>query len=224
MSSDAVMCPCAQEELIWGRGVRLLAGVDEAGRGPLAGPVVAAAVAFPRGVRVEGVRDSKALSERMREKLYDRILSTATGVGIGVVDHDEIDRLNILNATFKAMHAAVAALRDPPPEHLLIDGNLFRAEVDHGSSTCGVPYTTLVNGDGSSFLVAAASVVAKVTRDRLMREYDRQYPGYDFAQNKGYGTLGHRNALGRLGPCPIHRRSFALREHRAHLGSVGGGR
>ena len=128
------MSPCAQEDHLWGHGLRLLAGVDEAGRGPLAGPVVAAAVAFPRGVRVEGVRDSKTLSERRREGLFERILQTASGVGIGVVDHGEIDRLNILNATFKAMHAAIAALR-VPPEHLLIDGNLFRAEVDRGCIT-----------------------------------------------------------------------------------------
>jgi len=197
------------EERIWMRGVRWLAGVDEAGRGPLAGPVVAAAVVFPRGWSIDGVADSKLLSEARREELYEVIARTARGVGIGVVDHTEIDRLNILNATFKAMHTAVAALSEPP-EHLLIDGNLFRPEVDRGASSCDLPYTTLVDGDAKSFLVAAASIIAKVMRDRLMLDYDRAYPEYGFAEHKGYATARHREALRRLGPCPIHRRSFSL--------------
>jgi ribonuclease HII len=200
---------CVHEEQIWERGIRWLAGVDEAGRGPLAGPVVAAAVVFPRGVRVEGVMDSKLLSERRRDLLYERISRSARSIGVGVVDHTEIDRLNILNATFKAMHAAIAALHEPP-QHLLIDGNLFRTEVDRGASCCSIPFTTLVDGDAKSFLVAAASIIAKVTRDRLMRDYDREYPGYGFGEHKGYATLRHREALRALGPSPIHRRSFTL--------------
>jgi ribonuclease HII len=200
---------CEHEETVWKRGVRLLAGVDEAGRGPLAGPVVAAAVVFPRGVRVEGVTDSKLLSEERREGLYETLAREAPGIGVGIVDHVEIDRLNILNATFKAMHLAVAALQEQP-EHLLVDGNLFRAEVDRGASQCSLPYTTLINGDAKSFLIAAASIVAKVTRDRMMRQYDREFPGYGFAEHKGYATPRHREALRRLGPCPIHRRSFTI--------------
>lgn len=203
------MASCEHEETVWGRGVRLLAGVDEAGRGPLAGPVVAAAVVFPRGVRVDGVTDSKLLREERREELYALLLREATGIGVGIVDHEEIDRLNVLDATFKAMHLAIASLREQP-EYLLVDGNLFRTEVDRGASFCSLPYTTIVDGDAKSFLIAAASIVAKVTRDRLMRQYDREFPGYGFAEHKGYATARHREALQRLGPCPIHRRSFTL--------------
>jgi len=211
MSSRAEPCSAVHEERIRTRGIRLIAGVDEAGRGPLAGPVVAAAVVFLPGVLVEGIADSKLLSPRRREELYAAIVAAASGIGIGVVDHTEVDRLNILNATFKAMHEAVASLPEPP-EHLLIDGNMFRAEVDRGASSCRIPFTTLVDADAKSILVAAASIVAKVTRDRLMEDYDRTYPAYGFAEHKGYATARHREALRRLGPSPIHRRSFSLQK------------
>lgn len=181
------------------RGVGPVAGIDEAGRGPLAGPVVAAAVILPPDVTLPGVDDSKKLSPANREELFALISSTATAVGIGMAGHDEIDAVNILQATFRAMHRAVAALH-PSPAHLLIDGNRFAAD--------GIPFTTIVGGDARCLSIAAASIIAKVTRDRIMCAYDATFPGYGFAQHKGYGTLRHRNAIRDLGPCPIHRRSF----------------
>ena len=182
--------------------VRHIAGVDEAGRGPLAGPVVAAAVVFPPEFYLPGVDDSKKLTAAKREELFDRINASALSVGVGIVSHEVIDRLNILNATFRAMHDAVANLT-LVPDHLLVDGNMFP-----GGS---VPHTTVVGGDGLCFSIAAASIIAKVTRDRLMCAYDTQFPGYGFASHKGYGTREHRDAIARLGYCAIHRRSFHLR-------------
>jgi len=187
------------EEQMRSRGIRLIAGVDEAGRGPLAGPVVAAAVIFPPGVRIRGVDDSKRLSPEQRADLYDVIMGTALAVGVGMADHFRIDLINILNATFEAMHGALDSLA-VRPDHALIDGDRF-----HGGSC---PFTTVVGGDARCFSVAAASIVAKVTRDRLMIGFDAEYPGYGFARHKGYGTPEHREALLRLGPCAIHRKSF----------------
>ncbi len=189
------------ERDLWRKGVRSVAGVDEAGRGPLAGPVVAAAVVFPQEFFLPGVDDSKRLTADRREELFEQILACASGVGIGIVGHEVIDRLNILHATYQAMHAAVQSL-PVPPDHLLIDGNRFDGGV--------LPYSTIVQGDARSLCIGAASIIAKVTRDRLMKEFDLQYPGYGFAVHKGYGTPSHREAIGRLGPCPIHRRSFRL--------------
>lgn len=186
-------------------GVLEVAGIDEAGRGPLAGPVVAAAVVFPDGVFLEGVDDSKKVPAEWRERLYDEILRAAS-VGIGIVTNDEIDRINILNATFLAMDKAVGGLPQIPG-HLLIDGHMYRP----GRVTAGISWTAVVGGDALCFSIAAASIVAKVTRDRLMREFDREFPGFGFARHKGYGTAEHRAAIGRLGLCPIHRRSFTLR-------------
>lgn len=179
------------------------AGIDEAGRGPLAGPVVAAAVVFRAGTFIPGVDDSKKLTPRARAGLFDQIMSRALAVGVGSVDNTVIDGINILNATFLAMDRAVGSL-GIRPGHLIVDGNLFRP----GTATSGIPFTTVVGGDGVCFSVAAASIVAKVTRDRLMEEFDREYPGYGFARHKGYGTADHRAAILRLGVCPIHRRSF----------------
>ncbi len=189
------------ERDLWRKGVRSVAGVDEAGRGPLAGPVVAAAVVFPQEFFLPGVDDSKRLTADRREELFEQILACASGVGIGIVGHEVIDQLNILHATYQAMHAAVQNL-PVPPDHLLIDGNRFDGGV--------LPYSTIVQGDARSLCIGAASIIAKVTRDRLMKEFDLQYPGYGFAVHKGYGTRSHREAIGRLGPCPIHRRSFRL--------------
>jgi ribonuclease HII len=180
-----------------------VAGIDEAGRGPLAGPVVAAAVVFQAGTFITGVDDSKRLTPRARAGLFDQIMIRATAVGIGSVDNTVIDDINILNATFLAMDRAVGSL-GIRPGHLIVDGNLFRS----GTATSGIPFTTVVGGDGECFSIAAASIVAKVTRDRLMVEFDREYPGYGFARHKGYGTADHREAILRLGMCPIHRRSF----------------
>jgi len=191
----------AAERHLWGRGVNYVAGVDEAGRGPLAGPVVAAAVVMPRGGWIEGVNDSKKLSPAAREELYALIMSQAAAVGVGIVSHLIIDKVNILNATLQAMGEAVGAL-GVVPEHILVDGN-------RGLRTT-IPCTALIHGDARCSVIAAASIVAKVTRDRLMAEYDRQYPEYGFARHKGYGTLQHRMAIARLGFSPIHRRTFAV--------------
>jgi ribonuclease HII len=189
----------SRERRLWRRGMRNVAGIDEAGRGPLAGPVVAAAVVVSPGFFLPGVDDSKKVSPLRRAALYDRILAGAFSVGLGIVDQETIDRINILNATFEAMHCAVDSL-SVKPEYLLVDGNRFRGG--------DIPFSAIVDGDEKCFSIAAASIVAKVTRDRIMEEYDKQYPGYGFARHKGYGTLQHRGAIERLGLCPIHRRSF----------------
>ena len=177
-----------------------MAGVDEAGRGPLAGPVVAAAVGLPEKFAHSLLNDSKQLSERRRDALFVEITARADiRWAFAVVENDEIDRLNILRATHEAMRRAVARL-DPQPQHVLIDGLPVRP--------FPVEQTALVGGDALSFSIAAASIIAKVTRDRLMREHDAKFPGYDFARHKGYGTPQHLAALKKNGPCPIHRRSF----------------
>lgn len=192
---------CGFERRHWNAGTALVAGIDEAGRGPLAGPVVAAAVVFPPEVWIQGVDDSKLLGAPARERLHDVILSCAADVGVASVSHEEIDSLNILRATFKAMRDAVSRLR-VAPGHLLVDGPRF----DHPA----IPCTPVVDGDARCFSIAAASIVAKVTRDRLMEEYARRWPEYGFARHKGYGTPAHLEALRKYGPCPIHRRSFRL--------------
>jgi ribonuclease HII len=195
------------ERRLWANGVSLVAGVDEAGRGPLAGPVVAAAVIMPRENLIRQVNDSKVLPQSEREELYTRIRESATAVGIGVVDHLVIDRLNILNASFLAMCQAVEQL-SPRPEHLLIDGNRFQQP---RMESAAIPFTLLVDGDARCYSIAAASIIAKVTRDRIMEEYDLRYPGYGFVRHKGYATPEHREAIFRLGYCEIHRRSFSIR-------------
>lgn len=188
------------EEKLWNDGLELIAGVDEVGRGPLAGPVVAAAVILPVRVQIDGVKDSKKLLPKTREKLFNKILDTAISVGIGLVDQKEIDRINILNASLKAMRLAVMNLKIKP-EFVLVDGNRKIPALD-------IPQLPIVGGDDLSMFVASASIVAKVTRDRLMLEYDKIYPRFCFAQNKGYCTKSHVEALRAYGPCEIHRYSF----------------
>jgi len=192
---------CAFERRHWASGIDLVAGIDEAGRGPLAGPVVAAAVVFPAETWIQGVDDSKALRPAERARLYDVIIGCAREVGVAVVSHQEIDAINIYRATMKAMHDAVSRLGHPPG-HLLVDGPRFTHPA--------IPSTAVVGGDAKCFSIAAASIVAKVTRDRLMEEYDRIYPGYGFARHKGYGTAAHMAAIRTRGPCAIHRTSFRL--------------
>lgn len=177
----------------------LICGIDEVGRGPLAGPVVACACILPKDCRILYVNDSKKLSEKKREELYDRIMSEAVSVGIGQASWERIDEINILNATYEAMREAISAL-DPAPQLLLND-----AVTIPGVDIRQVP---IIKGDAKSISIASASIVAKVTRDRLMVEYDSIYPGYGFAANKGYGSAEHIASLKRLGPTPIHRRSF----------------
>jgi ribonuclease HII len=187
------------EQDLWQSGALRVAGVDEAGRGPLAGPVVAAAVIFPVRCVLAGVDDSKKLSPGRREELYAEIQTRALGIGVGIVDNEEIDRINILQATFKAMRVALDSLA-VPPDHVLVDGNRFAAGA--------LPFTTIVHGDALCQAIAAASIIAKVTRDRIMCEQDALYPAYGFARHKGYGTAEHRAAIAQHGLCIIHRRSF----------------
>jgi ribonuclease HII len=181
-------------------GFQRIAGIDEVGRGSLAGPVVAAAVILPEHHRIKGLRDSKVLTRLRREVLYEQILDRADAVGLGVVEVEVIDRVNILEATKLAMGEAVARL-SPPPDHLVIDA-LSLPYVD-------LPQRPIIDGDAISASIAAASIVAKVTRDRICAELDARYPAYGFAVNKGYGTRRHYDALMAEGPCAWHRRSFA---------------
>lgn len=190
------------ENMLWHSGLTRVAGVDEAGRGPLAGPVVAAAVVFLPGEIIEGVDDSKKLPVEIREELYPRVLSRCLDFGVGIVSAEEIDRLNIFQASLLAMKKALAQLRQPP-EHVLVDG---RARLD-----VPVPQTAIVKGDALSFTIGAASIIAKVVRDLVMIHYHGQFPGYGFHEHKGYATESHIAALRRLGPCAIHRRSFRPR-------------
>ena len=188
------------ERKLWKAGVQIIAGVDEAGVGPMAGPVVAAAVIFEQEVFIRGVNDSKKLPPERREELYPKIQAKARAIGIGIAHHGEIDELNIFWATMAASERALLALAHTP-EHVLVDGRRI--------PELKLPQTKIVGGDRKSFCIAAASIIAKVTRDRLMLEYDAQYPDYGFARHKGYCTADHFAALDRLGPSPIHRRSFA---------------
>ena len=188
-------------------GKRCIAGVDEVGRGPLAGPVVAACVVLPEDFDVLGVDDSKKLSEKKREQLYDAILSEALAYGIGMQDNASIDEINILEATKEAMRCAIIEaeqrLREKTGcgiDHILIDALTLRE--------IAIPQTGIIKGDSASLSIAAASILAKVTRDRMMVEYDSIYPGYAFAKNKGYGTKAHYEGLQAQGITPIHRRSF----------------
>ena len=195
-------CGLRFEKLLWSKGVSLVAGIDEAGRGPLAGPVVAAVAVLPAKFSMAGLNDSKQLAEEFREEIFEALIANGALVcyGIGIAEPAEIDRFNILRATFLAMQRAIATL-PMQPEHLLIDGlpvPVFQQ-----------PQTAIVGGDGKSKSIAAASVIAKVTRDRMMRKWHSEFPQYSFDRNKGYGTREHLESLQIHGPCPIHRRSFA---------------
>jgi ribonuclease HII len=187
------------------KGYAKIAGVDEAGRGPLAGPVVSAAVILPPTFDVPGVNDSKQLTHRQRERLFDRIFAEAEAVGVGIVDSAEIDRINILQASRLSMAIAVSKL-NPQPDFLLIDG---RHDIPAGQ-----PQAPIVKGDARSISIAAASIVAKVSRDRIMQRYHEQFPQFGFDRHKGYPTKAHKEAIARHGPCTIHRRTFrGVKEH-----------
>ena len=180
-------------------GYRSICGVDEAGRGPLSGPVDAAACILPEGCVIAGLNDSKKLTPKQRDRLFDEIKEVAVAYAIGQASPEEIDELNILNATMLAMHRAIDGL-PVKADFALIDGNCARG--------FDLPHKTVISGDALSVSIAAASILAKVTRDRICLENDREYPEYGFAKHKGYGTKDHMDALRRLGPCPLHRRSF----------------
>lgn len=187
------------EDSLYAKGCKAVCGIDEAGRGPLAGPVCAAACILPQDLEIVGLNDSKKLSAKKREALYEIITKQAVAWAICLIGEARIDEINILQATFEAMRGAAAKL-SVRPDYCLVDGNR-----DPG---LGLPTLTVVKGDAKCAVVAAASILAKVTRDRLMVEYDGQYPGYGFAVHKGYGTKAHYAAIDRLGLCPIHRRTF----------------
>ena len=181
-------------------GMKYVCGIDEAGRGPLAGPVVVASVILPENSMIEGINDSKKVSESRREKLYDIILSEAISYGIGIIYQEEIDEINILQATKKGLHEAVSNMEIKP--------NVILVDALTGIDTLGIPYKSIIKGDAKSYSIGAASIIAKVTRDRIMREWDKVYPEYGFAGHKGYGTAKHIEAIKKYGLTPIHRKSF----------------
>lgn len=188
----------AYEKECYARGIELIAGVDEVGRGPLAGPVVAAAVILPKACKIPGLNDSKKIPKFKHKKIYEAVLQEAIAIGIGVKDNHVIDQVNIYEATKLAMMEAIGQL-DPQPQHLLIDAMKLDLPISQ---------TSIIKGDANSLSIAAASIVAKVTRDQMMEEFDKEYLGYDFAKNAGYGTANHLAGLDKLGVTPIHRRSF----------------
>ncbi len=181
-------------------GLKYIAGIDEAGRGPLAGPVVVGVVIMKPDSFIEGINDSKKISESKREKLYEQITKEALAWSVGIVTQEEIDEINILNATKKALEQALEKL-EIKPDRILVDA------LEH-IDTKGIPYTSIIKGDAKIYSISAASIIAKVTRDRIMKEYDEVYPEYGFAKHKGYGTAMHIQAIKTQGPCPLHRRSF----------------
>lgn len=188
----------AYEKELYTQGIHLIAGVDEVGRGPLAGPVVAAAVILPKACKIPGLNDSKKIPKSKHKEIYEDVLQNAIAIGIGVKDNQVIDQVNIYEATKLAMMEAIGQL-EPQPQHLLIDAMKLDLPI---------PQTSIIKGDANSLSIAAASIVAKVTRDQMMEKFDREYPGYDFAKNAGYGTANHLAGLDQLGVTPIHRRSF----------------
>ena len=190
----------SMEKELYDKGFEHICGIDEAGRGPLAGPVVVAGVIMPKDSMIEGVNDSKKVSEKKREKLYDIILEEAISYSVTIIGQDVIDEINILNATKEGVTKVVEEL-DVKPNLILVDA------LTH-INTKGIPYDSIIKGDAKCYNIAAASIIAKVTRDRIMREWDEIYPQYGFINHKGYGTAKHIQALKEYGPCPIHRKTF----------------
>ena len=190
-----------QEELsLYNDKIQYICGIDEAGRGPLAGPVVVGAVIMPKDSFIEGVNDSKKISEKKREKLYDLITEEAIAYSVGIIDHNKIDEINILNATKLGLKNAIEELK-VRPDIILVDAL-------NNMDTDGIPYKSIIKGDAKVYSIACASIIAKVTRDRIMREWDSIYPVYGFERHKGYGTAAHIAAIKENGPCIIHRKTF----------------
>ena len=188
------------EEEFYEKKIELIGGIDEAGRGPLAGPVVVACVIMPKDSMIEGVNDSKKVSEKKREKLYEEITKTAISYEVGIINQKEIDNINILNATKLGLTTAIKGLK-VKPEFILVDA---LTNID----TCKIPYRSIVKGDAKCYCIACASIIAKVTRDRIMRQWAEVYPQYGFEKHKGYGTAMHIQAIKEYGLCPLHRHSF----------------
>ncbi len=189
-----------EEELYKNNNIQYICGIDEAGRGPLAGPVVVAAVIMPKDSFIEGVNDSKKVSEKKREQLYDEIIDNCIAYGVGIIDQIKIDEINILEATRLGVKEAVQELKQKP-DIILVDA---LTKIDTG----GVPYKSIIKGDAKEYSIACASIIAKVTRDRIMRKWDEVFPAYGFAKHKGYGTAEHRKMLKEIGPCMLHRKTF----------------
>lgn len=188
------------ENNLYSKGMNYICGIDEAGRGPLAGPVVVASVIMPKDSMIEGVNDSKKISESKREKLYEKIIEEAISYGVGIIDQKEIDEINILNATKKGLTTSLKELK-VKPDIILVDAL-------NGIDTLQIPYQSFIKGDAKAYSISAASIIAKVTRDRIMREWDKVYPQYGFEKHKGYGTAAHIAAIKEYGICPLHRLSF----------------
>ena len=186
------------EKELYAQGISLIAGVDEVGRGPLAGPVVAAAVILPKNCKIKGLNDSKKIPKKKHEEIFQAVKENALAIGIGIMDNHVIDQVNIYEATKLAMKEAISKL-DLQPEHLLIDAMKLDLPITQ---------TSIIKGDANSLSIAAASIIAKVTRDKIMANYDKEFPGYDFSQNAGYGTTKHLEGLEKHGVTPIHRKSF----------------
>lgn len=198
------------EKDLYVQGIKSICGIDEAGRGPLAGPVVVASVIMPKDSMIEGVNDSKKISEKKREILYEKIIEEAVAYGVGIINQNEIDRINILNATKEGLTKAIKELEKnlkqkncdfDKPDIILVDA-LTKIDTD------GILYRSIIKGDAKSYSIAAASIIAKVTRDRIMREWDEVYPEYGFEKHKGYGTEAHIAAIKEYGICPLHRKTF----------------
>ncbi len=193
-----------EEEKFYKQGILTVCGIDEAGRGPLAGPVVVACAMMKPDSMIEGVNDSKKISEKKREKIYEQIIEEAVAYGVAIIDQNEIDEINILNATKKGLTMCIKEVENKlneKPKVILVDA-LTKIDTD------GIPYKSIIHGDSLSYSIAAASIIAKVTRDRIMRQWDEVYPQYGFAKHKGYGTKMHIDAIKEYGLCPLHRRSF----------------
>ena len=188
------------ERELYNKGFKAICGIDEAGRGPLAGPVVVAGVIMPQNSMIEGVNDSKKVSEKKREKLYDQIIDEAIAYSVAIIGQDVIDEINILNATKQGVTEVVEQLTEKP--------DLILVDALTGINTKGIPYDSIIKGDAKCYNIAAASIIAKVTRDRIMRQWDEIYPQYGFISHKGYGTAKHIEAIKEYGLTPIHRRSF----------------
>ena len=200
-----------EEELYNEKGLKAIAGIDEAGRGPLAGPVVVACCLMPRNSMIEGVNDSKKISEKKREMLYEQITNEAISYGIGIINQKEIDEINILQATKKGLTEAIKDMENKlaeKPELGIIKPDAILVDALTKIDTDGIPYKSIIHGDAISYSIACASIIAKVTRDRIMRQWDEIYPCYGFSAHKGYGTARHIEAIKEYGLCPIHRRTF----------------
>ncbi len=190
-----------QEEVkLYENNINYICGIDEAGRGPLAGPVVVGAVILPKDSFIEGVNDSKKISEKKREKIYEQILEEAISYSVGIVDQKTIDEINILNATKLGVKIALEGLKQRP--------DVIMVDALNNMDTLGIPYISVVKGDAKNYSIAAASIIAKVTRDRIMKEWDEIYPIYGFSKHKGYGTAEHIRVIKENGPCILHRKSF----------------